>query len=285
MILDRNPLRATPSDSAHFDFDTYVLLREFIRERTGIIYSAHRRAVFENRISTRIQALNLPDAAAYYRYLTFHAARDDEFLQLASVLTNNETYFFREATSLEAALGWVREHRTDGEPMRILSAGSSSGEELCTFAMLGRERGVDTSEFELQGVDLDVRMLETAQAGIYRNKSFRNTSAERIVRHFLPEGEGRRVRPAIHRYLSFRWANLVDASTLRFPHKFDVIFCRNVLIYFDQDTTEQVAATLHGMLKDDGILVTGVSESLSAIPFLFDPERVDGVVLYRKLPL
>lgn len=265
-----------------FSDELYVLLREFVRERTGIFYGPSRRGIFESRIGTRIQALGLPDPAAYHRHLLFHPSRHEEFLELASVLTNNETFFFRE----EPTLGVLADRlRAVGGPRRILSAGSSSGEELSTLAMLLRERSVDLERMTLTGVDLDVRMVGVAQEGVYRNKAFRRTSPERLVRFFSPEGEGRRLRPVIHKQLEFRWANLVDPATMRFPHPFDVILIRNVLIYFDAPTVEKVLRGLHAVLAPDGVLAIGVSESLAHIPFLFEPFRAGEVVLYRPQPL
>ena len=268
--------------SGPFSDELYVLLREFVRERTGIFYGPSRRSIFETRIGTRIQALGLPGPEAYHRHLLFHPSRREEFLELASVLTNNETFFFRE----EPTLGVLADRLlTAGGPRRVLSAGSSSGEELSTLAMLLKERGADLERLTLTGVDLDVRMVAVAQEGVYRNKAFRRTSPERLVRFFSPEGDGRRLRPVIHKHLEFRWANLVDPTTMRFPHPFDVILIRNVLIYFDAPTVEKVLRGLHSVLAPDGVLAIGVSESLAHIPFLFDPFRAGEVILYRPQPL
>jgi len=262
--------------------DLYVLLREFVREQFGIVYGASRRSIFENRVLTRVTALDLPDVEAYWRYLLFHPNREDEYLQLASVLTNNETFFFREEVVLSTVVELLRARKA---PVRVLSAGASSGEELASLAMLLLETGVDLADVELQGVDLDVRMVEAARAGLYREKSFRKVAPQRIVRFFAPEGEGRRLKPAVRHHLDFRWANLVHEPTMRFPARFDVVLCRNVLIYFDLPTVERVVSTLHGLLANDGYLAVGVSESLAHIPFLFDPQRRGaGAVLYQKLP-
>lgn len=268
--------------TAPFADDVYVLMREYVRERTGIFYGPARRSIFESRVMSRVQALGLPGPEAYHRHLLFHPGRQDEFLELASVLTNNETFFFREEPTLTALADRLL---SAGGPRRVLSAGASSGEELSTLAMLLKERGADLDRIGLQGVDLDVRMVATAREGVYRTKSFRKTSPERLVRFFSPEGEGRRLKPIIHRHLEFRWANLVDPATLKFPHRFDVILIRNVLIYFDAPTVERVLRGIHGLLAPDGVLAVGVSESLSHIPFLFDPFRVGDVILYKPQPL
>ena len=269
---------------AGFSNDTYILFREFVRERVGIVYSEPRRRIFENRILSRIRALELESGEAYFRYLSFHPNREQEFLQLVSVLTNNETFFFREPATLEAVIARIRATPSKGK-IRILSAGASSGEELSTVAILARIAGIDLERLELTGIDIDVAMIEHSRDGRYRNKSFRNTDPENIVRFFVPDADVRRLKPAIHQHLEFRWANLVDETTLRFPHSFDVILCRNVLIYFDSETVERVVRSFHGLLADDGVLVTGLSESLASLPFLFDPIRDDGVVLYTKVPL
>lgn len=264
--------------------DVYVLLREYVREHTGIVYGPSRRSIFENRVLSRMRAVGIDDPQAYHRHLLFHPARQSEFLELASVLTNNETYFFREEPVLQAIAGLMG---TAGglRPRRILSAGASSGEELSSLAMVLKEQGADLSRFQFEGVDLDVRMVETAREGIYRSKSFRRTSPERLVRFFSPEGDGRRVKPVIRRHLQFRWANLIDPATLRGPAAYDVVLIRNVLIYFDPPTVERVLRSLHGILSPEGVLAVGVSESLAHIPFLFDPFRHGDVILYRPQAL
>ncbi|RMF18239.1 MAG: protein-glutamate O-methyltransferase CheR [Candidatus Dadabacteria bacterium] len=274
---------ASGGGAGQFDDGLFVLFREYVRQRTGLNYALSRRRIFENRIMTRVQARGMPSPEAYYRYLHFGPDRDAEFLQLVSALTNNETFFFREEATLAAIVERAASRRARRRRFRVLSAGASSGEELSTLAILIRERGLDLDEFELFGVDIDVQMVETARAGVYRSKSFRNTDPERMVRFFVPSGDQRKLKPSIHQHLDFRWANLVDAATLRFPHPFDAVMIRNVLIYFDQDTVQQVVKHLHGLLRDDGVLVTGVSESLANVPFLFDPHRENGVVIYQKL--
>lgn len=273
-----------PIAEARLAGETYVLLREYVRQRTGLVYGASRRRIFENRVLSRVTALGLGDANAYYRYLLFHPDRDQEFLQLASVLTNNETYFFREQRTLDALVDMLAT-APRSRRIRILSAGASSGEELATLAMLLREAGLDPGRVDLHGVDLDVRMVEMARHGVYRSKSFRQVDPERIIRYFVPEGDGRKLKPSIRSHLNFRWANLVEPGTLRFPHRFDAVLVRNVLIYFDPETVELVLRNLHGLLAEEGLLVVGLSESLSHIPFLFDPIRHKGAVLYRKVPL
>lgn len=280
---------AAPASGEQFTDADYVLFREYVRERIGIVYSPPRRRIFENRLYSRIHALNLKDPQAYFRFLAFHPERDEEFLRLVSVLTNNETFFFRERPTLDSVVELAKRKlastASETSRFRILSAGSSSGEELGSLSILAKEAGIDSARLELVGVDIDVAMINTAQSGLYRNKSFRNTDPEFLVRFFLPEGEHRRLKPALHAQLQFRWANLIDATTLRFPRAFDVILCRNVLIYFDPPTVERVVRSLHGLLVDDGTLVTGVSESLATLPFLFDPVRRDGVVHYQKASL
>jgi chemotaxis protein methyltransferase CheR len=260
----------------------YLLLRDLVRDRCGIYYGDHKRFLFEQRIHSRIVQLGLQDGEAYYRYLLFHPRREAEFLELFSVLTNNETYFFREVASLKALIGLLLEEWAPRFPLRILSAGCSSGEELATLAILLYEAGVDLNRTELWGLDLDPRMIELAQSGLYRSRSFRDTPPEALIRYFQPEGEERKLKGLIHRHLHFRWGNLVDPRTLVFPHPFDAVLCRNVLIYFDEDTTRKVIQHLHSLVRRKGILVIGLAESIAHIPFYFEPFRRDGVILYRR---
>lgn len=265
-----------------FSDTAYLLLREFVREKCGIYYTENKRFLFEQRLNTRIVHLGLKDAEAYHRYLLFHPRKELELLELYSVLTNNETYFFREVTALQALVDlllreWDRRH-----PLRILSAGCSSGEELATLAILLYEEGVDLNETELLGIDLDPRMIEWARQGLYRMRSFRDTPPQALLRYFQPEGDERRLKNMIHKHLQFRWGNLVDPRTLVFPHPLHAVLCRNVLIYFDEKTTERVIRHLHALLRSEGILLIGLAESIAHIPFYFNPFRHREVILYRR---
>jgi chemotaxis protein methyltransferase CheR len=265
-----------------FSDTAFHLLRDLVRTRCGIFYSDNKRFLFEQRLNTRIVQLGLHDGEAYYRYLLFHPRREEELLSLYSVLTNNETYFFREVASLKALVHLILEEWDHRFPLRVLSAGCSSGEELATLAILLYEAGIDLDRAELWGVDLDPRMIELAQSGLYRSRSFRDTPPEALIRYFQPEGEERKLKGLIHRHLHFRWGNLVDPRTLVFPNLFDVILCRNVLIYFDDDTTKKVIQHLHSLMKNEALLVIGLAESIAHIPFYFDPFRHQDVILYRR---
>lgn len=265
-----------------FSDTAYLLLREFVREKCGIYYGENKRFLFEQRLLTRITHLGLNDPEAYYRYLLFHPRREEELFELYSVLSNNETYFFREAGALRALVHLLLKERGRERPLRILSAGSSSGEELATVAILLYEAGVDLQDTELYGIDLDPRMVEWALSGRYRQRSFRDTPPEALVRYFHPEGDERRLKGMIHRHLKFRWGNLVDPRTLVFPAPFHAVLCRNVLIYFEEKTTEKVVSHLHHLLAREGVLLIGMAESLAHIPFYFTPFRYEEVILYRR---
>ena len=156
---------------------------------------------------------------------------------------------------------------------------------LDSAAQHASDAGVNLDRVKLRGVDLDVAMVETAKSGHYRTKSFRAMPPDKMVRYFTPSGDDKVLKPSILSHLDFRWANLVDDKTLVFPEPLDIILCRNVLIYFNLDTIEHVARSFNRLLADDGFLVIGVSESLSNVPFLFDPARRGNIVTYDKIPL
>jgi chemotaxis protein methyltransferase CheR len=254
----------------------------------GIVYGENKRFLFEQRVNVRIKALDLRTPEEYYRYLLYHPKKDNEFLELASVLTNNETYFFRELNGLKAFVdllltAYEKKKRKEPFPtLRVLSAGCSSGEELVSLAILLYEKGIPLDRTELWGIDLDVKMIEIAQVGRYRSRSFRDTPPEYLVRYFLPEGEERKVVPQIHKYLRFRWGNLVDPKTLYFPHPFDGILLRNVLIYFDIPGVEKVLKNVFPLLPEGGYLLIGLSESIAHIPFYFSPIRHNNIILYTR---
>jgi chemotaxis protein methyltransferase CheR len=215
---------------------------------------------------------------------------------MVSHLTNNETYFYRESPQLqvfaEHVLRSVKEKklsRSGGDAqrnLRILSAGCSTGEEAHTLAMIVYDSGQFFWNWEVQvmGLDVDHQALEKARRGLYFHNSFRSLSPALLERHFVREGPGARVKEAIRRMVTLRHGNLVEPSSFAGLPPFDVIFCRNVLIYFSDAMILKVVRIFHELLAPGGHLFLGHAESLSRITDLFTPVRFQGAMVYQKSP-
>lgn len=267
--------------------EEFRLLRDLVRQQFGIFYDDGKAGLLKNRLLPRVTGLGLNSFDEYHHYLRFHPLRHEELRKMVSHLTNNETYFFREMKQLELLSrtllpAMIQRNRP---VLRILSAGCSSGEEPYSIAMLAQEKlGLfPRSKLEIIGIDVDDKVLEKARAGVYAKSSFRATDPLLIHRYFQSQGESKLVRDNVRKAVHFQWANLVDESTYQDLGKFDVIFCRNVLIYFEDPTIRRVVEQFWRMLDDAGYLFLGHAESLVRITDAFEAERHPGVIAYRKV--
>lgn len=261
--------------------EAYSLLNEFLEETIGLHFPEHRRSALERRLQDRLQALCLTDFMDYYYYL--RADLPGEVGYLADAVTNNETYFFRELDQLEALFDRKDERVAwPDRPMRVLSAGCSSGEEAFTLAFLAEDRGVSVS---VDGFDLDPVRIGIARNGHCRSRSLRAMDEKQVRRYLIQAGPNRfEVRPRYRRHVSFSTANLVDRSTLRRPLPYDVIFCRNVLIYFSERSRRRAIENLSAMLRPGGLLFLGHAESIIGQFATLQTARIGQVVAYRLVP-
>lgn len=280
-----------PSDhDVELSEEEFRLLREFIHERFGIYFDDGQRASLRSRLLGRLSSLDLVSFEDYYHYLRFGPQRDHEARSMVSHITNNETYFFREQAQLrvfaEHVLTDLREQKAkdDSRSLTILSAGCSTGEEPHTLSMILYDSGQFFWNWDIQivGLDVDAAALEKGRRGIYFHNSFRGTSPAVIEKHFTKTGAGAQVKEAIRRLVNLRHGNLVDPSSYRGLAPVDVIFCRNVLIYFSDAATLKAVRLFHEVLAPGGYLLLGHAESLSRITDLFTPIRFPGAMIYRK---
>jgi chemotaxis protein methyltransferase CheR len=226
----------------------------------------------------------------YYQYLRFGPGREAERQQLISLVTNKETYFFREPAQLRAFATYVlRElkHRktTRGErTLRILSAGCATGEEAYTIAMLIHDSGAFFWDWavEVVGLDLDAAALEKARQGLYQENSFRATPAEARRAHFTAEGAAFRVKDRLRRRVRWVQGNLLDPAAYAGLGSFDAVFCRNVLMYFSEPAAGRVIAELQQLIPPGSYLLLGHAEALPRDEHALEVVRYPGAIAYRK---
>jgi chemotaxis protein methyltransferase CheR len=263
-------------------------LRDLIQAASGIHVDDHRLDAL--RISlvargTRLGCSNLDD---YLRVIATDAAELDELLELVTI---NETSFFRFPQQFDALRSvvlpeLVARAEREGRPLRIWSAGCSTGEEAYSIAMALADAGVSgTGRAVVLGTDVSTRALEAARAAIYGRRAVVNVPAEILAHHFEEIDGGYRVKPRVRRLVEFRQHNLVsDLGPEGAAEPWDAIFCRNVTIYFRLESTERVIARFYDGLVPGGYLFIGHSETLTPFDTGFEAVEVDGVYLYRKPP-
>lgn len=264
----------------------YELLNDFLSERFGLTFPDHKRDILESKLRPRITALHLKSFYDYYVHLQYD--NNGELRQLAQLVTNNETYFFRETNQVEAlfqhALVEIRRLRPDDSTLRILCAGCSSGEEPYTISIFARENQYRMwgTNVAIAAIDIDESRLAIARSANYGPASFRGVDRETIDKYFLTIGDGNRIlKPMYRTNVEFREGNIVSSAAFGFPGTYDAIFCRNVLIYFSEAMLRKAIDNFAAALKPGGFLFLGHSESIIGLTHRFHPVRLGDNIAYR----
>ena len=258
-------------------------LRDLIRDRFGIYYDDSKQFLLQSRLQTRLVKRSVRDFSAYFRFLTSDPERANEWDELASALSNNETYFFRERAQLEVlATEVVADAIRAGGRLRIWSSACSTGEEPFSLAMtLLETRKLAPSQIQIKAGDLSPRALERCKVGFYRDLSFRATPPELIQKYFRPFEGGFLVADEVKRLVQFFRINLLDEQAVESQGPMDAIFCRNVLIYFDKPTQKRVVEAFARALRPRGYLFLGHAESIMRLTDLYDPVVTPKAIYYR----
>jgi chemotaxis protein methyltransferase CheR len=269
--------------------EVFRLLRSVIYDYCGIFFDEDAAFLIQRRLQPRVEALSLGDFGDYYRYLrsASDSLRRSEMEEIVERVTTNETYFFRESYQLEAFKSEILPelHAADrrGKRLTIWSAGCATGEEAYTIAILILESGLFNGwDVRVFGSDISRRVLHTARKAVYGRSSFRATD-ERLLRRYFREQEGKhQVREDVRSQVSFGQINLIDEPMMALVGEVDVVFCRNVLIYFDRDSRKRVIDILYRKLARGGYLLLGHSESLIHLTTAFELVHLKHDMVYRK---
>lgn len=269
--------------------DVFRLLRDFIHDYCGIFFDDGSKFLLERRLNRRLEQHQLKTFEEYYNFLRYDRRREEELVVLIDNLTTNETYFFRESAQLRAfseeILPELREKNAGRKSLRIWSAGCSTGEEPYTIAILLLESGDWWRDWqvEIMGSDINQRVLHTARKGVYKMGSHRATPPEMLRRYFVEEGKGDfRIIDPVRRLVSFSYVNLLDPFKTSLIRDLDIIFCRNVIIYFDREAKKKVIGTFYDKLREGGHLLLGHSESLINISTAFTLRTLRNDMVYQK---
>ena len=249
--------------------DQFGRISATMRDTAGIRLPPGKETLVKSRLSKRLRALRLGSFEEYLRYLDEDES-GSELAEMVDALTTNKTSFFRESAHYDHFVETVLGAPTPPRALRIWSAGCSTGEEPYTLGMLLREHGRKDGRHRILGTDISGHALAAARRGEYAETLLRDVPDPLRRKHFEPASDGRsRVVDETRSLVSFARLNLMGDWPMRGP--FDVIFCRNVMIYFDREVRERLVARFHGLLRDDGLLYVGHSESLTGLnhPFRY----------------
>ncbi|GBD91539.1 chemotaxis protein methyltransferase Cher2 [bacterium BMS3Abin04] len=296
-------LAPKPTNSFKFNFSSnnnrklqmtdrsYDEWRKYIYEISGIYFQDNKKYLLESRLQKRINYLGIDSFEKYLEYLRFNPKRELEKKQLFEVITINETYFFRNQPQFDALISTIipeilaSDKKANKNKLRIWSAASSTGEEAYTIAMMVSELikpKYPNLNVEIVGTDINFAVIETAKRGIYKEYSIRNTPPLYLKKYFKQNNNSYEISPELKKMTSFKLVNLYSDTEMRMMTSFDVIFCANVLIYFDSGSKKQVVSNLYNSLNREGYLFIGYSESLHGISKAFKLTSFPKTIGYKK---
>lgn len=260
-----------------------VKISQIIHDYCGLCYS-DRLSTLKEKISKRVAMLEI-SYLEYYEYLQQSPTEWDILVELVTI---NETYFYREENQLNECCSVILPLLKKGNrklPLRIWSAACSTGEEPYTLAMLIQETKLfPPGTVEIIATDINKKVLQKAEKGWYRNGSFsfRRIPGQLLETYFSLENGGYQINDSIRNMVSFQHLNLLNENDLALLDQVDIVFCRNVLIYFDQGTTKRVIRYLHQKLAPNGHLFLGHAESITDAALGFHKVDGDKTFYYRK---
>ena len=272
------------------NLEEFRLFRDFVYQYCGLHFTEDSKYLLEKRLGKRLQKHNLSTFKDYFYLLRYSPLKDQELTEVIDVLTTNETYFFREDFQLRTFRDEIlpelreRKEKAGNRQLRIWSAGCSSGEEPYTIAMILLDQPwLQSWRVEVIGTDISQRVLQMARQGIYGDSAFRATDAAVRQRFFTEEPDGRaRIRDGVRKLVSVSHLNLFDSARVALLGRMDVIFCRNVIIYFDANGKKKVIETFHQRLQAEGFLLLGHSESLINLSTAFKLRHFKHDMVYQK---
>lgn len=279
-----------PTSASEISPENFLKFRDFFYARTGIHFDEKKRYFVDKRLLERMAASGSSNFNEYFAKLRLD--QGGELQVLVNLMTTNETYFFREEyqfkSLVHSILPEIMKRKKKGDLIRIWSIPSSSGEEPYSLAIYLLEHWpeVDDYNIELLASDIDTRVLKLAEAGIYQKRALQYLPVATVEKYFTRLNENDfQIAESIRESVSFTRVNIKDAGQTRNYRDFDIIFCRNLLIYFDDMSRREAADTFYDALVPGGFIFLGHSESMSRISPLFIARKfTDGIVYQRPGP-
>ena len=285
-------MTSAPTTGAGLSQNDFEKFREYFYKRTGIQFTAAKRYFVDKRIDACIRNGDFSSFSSWFAALRLDN-RTELMQDLINQLTVNETYFLREDYQFDALISTVLPQvlaarggagRIVG-PVKILSLPCSTGEEPYSIALRLLEEWdqIDHVDVEIHGADIDSEVLDRAAHASYGERSLQRVPKQWVAKYFRSVGGQRfQLDEAIRGAVSLHRMNVCDTAAMRAFRDFDVIFCRNVLIYFDELSSRRAAENLYGALRPGGHLFLGHSESMSRISPIFTPTRLPEGIVYQR---
>lgn len=277
-------------DTSSFTDEHFVLFQEFLMRKVGLFFDIKRKSDLGRALNRRMKTLNISSYTDYYEYLNSFGYEEKELKNLILHLTIGETTFFRSPDQFIALRKYiipqlVEVRRTLAIPyLRIWSAGCSTGEEPYSIAITLKESIPDFDRWDIiiHATDINNKFLKFAERGVYPARKIRFISKDVLDKYFLKEDESWAVDESLKKYIKFQYHNLSADNYLPF-HDVDIVFCRNVLIYFKRERIKDVIDRFREVLSENGYLMLGYSETLFQISDDFKSIHFGDAFFYQKL--
>lgn len=267
--------------------DDFNRFREYFYRRSGIQFEPSKRYFVDKRLVDRIKATGCSSFRDYFSMLRVESS-DREWQHLVNEMTVNETYFMREHYQFECMISSMLPElvarKPPGQPLKIWVIPSSSGEEAYTIAMYLLERWPELNNWDVEIVssDIDTRILAQAQAGLYSQRAVQQLPAAWLQKYFSREGDSWRLNRDLRDVVAFTRVNLNQSAEVAAYRNYDIVFCRNLLIYFDDISRRRAAESFYDVLRPGGFICLGHSESMSRISSLFRIRKFAEAIVYQK---
>jgi len=265
---------------------TTTLIRNLINERTGMFFDNGKSDLLIDKLSPLVIERGFTSYLDYYYLLKYDTAANTEWQDVMNALSVQETYFWREIDQIKALVQTLVPQwhaRNPHSTLRIWSAACATGEEPLTIAMALNEAGwFEKMPIEIFASDASSNALARAEAGVYRDRAFRNLPAHLRDRYFDAEGSCSRVKSELHSRVKWKLANLIDEGQIAPQANADFIFCRNVFIYFSESAIGRVVRSFSRFMRPPGYLFVGAAESLLRLTTDFNLTEIDDAFVYAK---
>jgi chemotaxis protein methyltransferase CheR len=273
---------ATLTQGADILSDNYRFLQEYVRTHVGIVIEGDKHYLFESRLSPIAAQLGLGSVNDLCAILRATKGSDVN-RRVVEAMTTNETYFYRDPSHYDAIrtelLPHLKKERLDTKKMRFWSAAASTGQEAYSLAMLLLGQGLSDWNLQILGTDFSSQMVERAKSGSYQQIEVnRGLPAAQLVKYFRREGVNWQLGEQVRRMVRFETIDL--RKSMRALGPFDLVFCRNVLIYFDAPTKKQIIEQIHGTLFRGGWLLVGGSETVFGYEQWFEKRSIGNAIVY-----
>lgn len=269
--------------------DELQKIRDFIYNETGMLFEDRKNYYLQARVEARMNTLGIANFSSYYHELLFSKSTAERQIFIESI-TINETYFFRDFPQLqsfaESALPAYLEGKRKyfKKSLKVWSAACSTGEEAYTLSIILQEviEDAKTWSLKIEASDIDRKVLTFAAKASYGERSMKDTPLVYRDKYFIQQDESWEVGPQAKSIVHFKQLNFMDQAAMGEMRGYDFIFCRNVLIYFDEASRKSVVKALYDALIPGGYLFLGHSESIGRITSAFELERLNGFIFHRK---